>query len=102
MLRAERQARQAPVSMKELLANRGVFIGCMIFLLQQFSGVNSVVYFSSSVFAKASTVFSSHGSTLTPSWKAMNESHAASIAIFCDSCFVRALDHKAEPLLHVT
>ena len=46
---------QAPVSMKELLANRGVFIGCMIFLLQQFSGVNSVVYFSSSVFAKAST-----------------------------------------------
>ena len=44
---------QAPVSMKELLANRGVFIGCMIFLLQQFSGVNSVVYFSSSVFAKA-------------------------------------------------
>ncbi len=46
----------APVSMRELLANRGVFIGCMIFLLQQFSGVNSVVYFSSSVFAKASTV----------------------------------------------
>ena len=42
--------------MRELLANRGVFIGCMIFLLQQFSGVNSVVYFSSSVFAKASTV----------------------------------------------
>ena len=42
----------APVSMKELLSNRGVFIGCMIFLLQQFSGVNSVVYFSSSVFAK--------------------------------------------------
>ena len=47
---------QAAVSMKELLANRGVFIGSMIFLLQQFSGVNSVVYFSSSVFAKASTV----------------------------------------------
>lgn len=46
----------AAVSMKELLANRGVFIGCMIFLLQQFSGVNSVVYFSSSVFAKASTL----------------------------------------------
>ena len=49
----------APVSMKELLANRGVFIGCMIFLLQQFSGVNSVVYFSSSVFAKARLI-SSH------------------------------------------
>ncbi|MCJ1354269.1 MAG: hypothetical protein MMC33_004256 [Icmadophila ericetorum] len=45
----------APVGMKELLANKGVFIGCMIFLLQQFSGVNSVVYFSSSVFAKASS-----------------------------------------------
>lgn len=40
--------------MKELLSNKGVFIGCMIFLLQQFSGVNSVVYFSSSVFAKVS------------------------------------------------
>ncbi len=47
---------QAAVSVKELLANRGVFIGCMIFLLQQFSGVNSVVYFSSSVFAKARAV----------------------------------------------
>ena len=51
----------APVSMKELLSNKGVFIGCMIFLLQQFSGVNSVVYFSSSVFAKvqSSPVFPS-------------------------------------------
>ena len=46
----------APVSMKELLSNRGVFIGCMIFLLQQFSGVNSVVYFSSSVFAKVQSL----------------------------------------------
>ena len=45
-------AAPASVSMKELLSNKGVFIGCMIFLLQQFSGVNSVVYFSSSVFAK--------------------------------------------------
>jgi len=44
--------------MKELLANKGVFIGCMIFLLQQFSGVNSVVYFSSSVFAKVRTFLS--------------------------------------------
>ena len=42
--------------MKELLSNRGVFIGCMIFLLQQFSGVNSVVYFSSSVFAKVQSL----------------------------------------------
>ena len=46
----------APVSMKELLSNKGVFIGCMIFLLQQFSGVNSVVYFSSSVFAKVQSL----------------------------------------------
>ena len=46
----------APVSMKELLSNRGVFIGCIIFLLQQFSGVNSVVYFSSSVFAKVQSL----------------------------------------------
>lgn len=43
------------MTIKELLGNKGVFIGCMIFLLQQFSGVNSVVYFSSSVFAKASS-----------------------------------------------
>ena len=42
--------------MKELLSNRGVFIGCIIFLLQQFSGVNSVVYFSSSVFAKVQSL----------------------------------------------
>ena len=42
--------------MKELLSNKGVFIGCMIFLLQQFSGVNSVVYFSSSVFAKVQSL----------------------------------------------
>lgn len=41
-----------PVSMGELLGNKGVLIGCAIFLLQQFSGINAIVYFSSSVFAQ--------------------------------------------------
>ncbi|EIE25526.1 general substrate transporter [Coccomyxa subellipsoidea C-169] len=44
---------QEPVSMGELLGNKGVRIGCAIFLLQQFSGINAIVYFSSSVFAQA-------------------------------------------------
>ncbi len=43
---------QEPVSMGELLGNKGVRIGCAIFLLQQFSGINAIVYFSSSVFAQ--------------------------------------------------
>jgi len=38
---------------KEVLASRGAKIGVIIFLLQQFSGINAIVYFSSSVFAKA-------------------------------------------------
>lgn len=38
--------------MGELLSNKGVKIGCIIFLLQQFSGINAIVYFSSSVFAQ--------------------------------------------------
>ncbi len=41
-----------PVSMGELLSNKGVLTGCTIFLLQQFSGINAIVYFSSSVFAQ--------------------------------------------------
>jgi hypothetical protein len=45
-------AAQEPVSMGELLSNKGVKIGCGIFLLQQFSGINAIVYFSSSVFAQ--------------------------------------------------
>ena len=40
----------APVSVGELLRNRGALIGCAMFLLQQFSGINAIVYFSSSVF----------------------------------------------------
>lgn len=32
-------------------ANRkGVIMGCLLFVLQQFSGINAIVYFSSSVF----------------------------------------------------
>ncbi|KAK9820324.1 hypothetical protein WJX72_008975 [[Myrmecia] bisecta] len=37
----------------EMLSNKGVLIGCTLFLLQQFSGINAIVYFSSSVFAQA-------------------------------------------------
>ena len=45
-------AADAPVSMGELLGNKGVLIGCALFSLQQFSGINAIVYFSSSVFAQ--------------------------------------------------
>lgn len=34
----------------EALASPTVRIGCILFLLQQFSGINAIVYFSSSVF----------------------------------------------------
>lgn len=37
----------------EALASRTVRIGCALFLLQQFSGINAIVYFSSSVFQTA-------------------------------------------------
>ena len=41
------------VSMGELLGSRSVRIGMCLFLLQQASGINAIVYFSSSVFAQA-------------------------------------------------
>ena len=37
----------------ELLGSRSVRIGMSLFLLQQASGINAIVYFSSSVFAQA-------------------------------------------------
>ena len=39
--------------MGELLSNKGVIIGMMMFVLQQFSGINAIIYFSTSVFKKA-------------------------------------------------
>ena len=44
-----------PSSMKlsDLFKSRGVRIGCALFLFQQLSGINAIIYFSSSVFAKA-------------------------------------------------
>lgn len=44
---------QANPSWGEVLSSRGAQIGVVMFLLQQFSGINAIVYFSSSVFAKA-------------------------------------------------
>ena len=43
----------ARLSAKELASSRGVLTGCALFALQQFAGINAIVYFSSSVFAKA-------------------------------------------------
>jgi hypothetical protein len=43
----------ADPSWREVLANRGALTGVAIFVLQQFSGINAIVYFSSSVFSAA-------------------------------------------------
>ena len=37
----------------DLAKSRGVRVGCALFLFQQLSGINAIIYFSSSVFAKA-------------------------------------------------
>uniref|UniRef100_A0A1D1ZMN6 Major facilitator superfamily (MFS) profile domain-containing protein n=1 Tax=Auxenochlorella protothecoides TaxID=3075 RepID=A0A1D1ZMN6_AUXPR len=37
----------------EVVANRGALTGAALFFLQQFSGINAIVYFSSSVFERA-------------------------------------------------
>ena len=38
--------------LSEALKSRSVLLGCSLFVLQQLSGINAIVYFSSSVFAK--------------------------------------------------
>lgn len=50
--KADGGARAEP-SWGEVLASRGARIGVAMFILQQFSGINAIVYFSSAVFAKA-------------------------------------------------
>jgi MFS family permease len=50
MLKATENAR---ISWKEVINNKGAQIGVVMFLLQQFSGINAIVFFSSSVFASA-------------------------------------------------
>lgn len=46
-------APRAEPSWGEVLGSRAARIGVALFLFQQFSGINAIVYFSSSVFAKA-------------------------------------------------
>lgn len=50
MLKATENAR---ISWQEVISNKGTRIGVVMFLLQQFSGINAIVFFSSSVFASA-------------------------------------------------
>lgn len=42
----------AAPTLGQLVTNKAVLIGCFLFVLQQFSGINAIVYFSSSVFAQ--------------------------------------------------
>ncbi len=41
---------KAEASWGEVLASRGARVGVALFVLQQFSGINAIVYFSSAVF----------------------------------------------------
>ena len=43
----------AAPKLSDLFSSRGVRVGCALFLFQQLSGINAIIYFSSSVFAKA-------------------------------------------------
>ena len=45
------QAQSTP-STAEALQNKSVLISCLLLVFQQLSGINAIVYFSSSVFAK--------------------------------------------------
>lgn len=47
------QGTEKSPSWSEALKSKGARIGVIMFLLQQFSGINAIVYFSSSVFASA-------------------------------------------------
>lgn len=47
------QSRESSPSWAEAFQSKGAKIGVIMFLLQQFSGINAIVYFSSSVFASA-------------------------------------------------
>ena len=48
---AKGQAAKSP-GLGEALKSKGVLLGCAMFVLQQLSGINAIVYYSSSVFAK--------------------------------------------------
>ena len=47
------QAQSTP-STAEALKSKSVLISCLLLVFQQLSGINAIVYFSSSVFAKVS------------------------------------------------
>jgi sugar porter (SP) family MFS transporter len=47
------QSRERSPSWADAFQSKGAKIGVVMFLLQQFSGINAIVYFSSSVFASA-------------------------------------------------
>jgi sugar porter (SP) family MFS transporter len=47
------EARESSPSWSETIKSKGARIGVVMFLLQQLSGINAIVYFSSSVFASA-------------------------------------------------
>lgn len=44
-------AGEAP-SLAKLLTTKSVVLGALIFVFQQFAGINAIIYFSSSVFAQ--------------------------------------------------
>ena len=39
-------------SLAKLLTTKSVILGALIFVFQQFAGINAIIYFSSSVFAQ--------------------------------------------------
>jgi len=57
------QASGAKQSTMQLLGVRGVQIGIALFVLQQFAGINAVMYFSTQVFSEVSHWHASHRSS---------------------------------------